>query len=74
MNIKQKFEELGHNIVYVKEIETAELPDDLRAEAGDLETLFSVHDANGAQLALVANRNLAFHLARENEMVPMTVH
>lgn len=74
MNIKQKFAELGRNIVYVKEIDTADLPDELRAEAGDLETLFSVHNADGQQLALVANRHLAFHLARENQMVPVTVH
>ncbi len=74
MNMKQKFAEMGRNIVYVKEVETSELPDDLRAEAGDLETLFSVHNADGEQLALVANRTLAFHLARENSMVPVTVH
>ncbi|MEL6641813.1 MAG: DUF1150 family protein [Pseudomonadota bacterium] len=74
MNIKQKFAELGSNIVYVKEIETTDLPADLQAEAGDLETIFSVHNADGEQLALVANRSLAFHLAREHKMVPVTVH
>lgn len=74
MNTSRKLAEMGRNIVYVKEIETADLPEYLRAEAGDLETLFSVHNADGQQLALVANRNLAFHLARENRMVPVTVH
>ena len=74
MNMKQKFKELGQGIVYVKEIETAALPDALRAEAGDLETLFSIHNADGEQLALVANKTLAFHLARENQMVPVAVH
>ena len=74
MNSKQAFAEMGRNIVYVKEIETSGLPDDLRAEAGDLETVFSVHNAEGQQLALVANRSLAFHLAREHKMVPVTVH
>ena len=74
MNKTQRLAELGRNIVYVKEIDTADLPDDIRAEAGDLQTLFSVHNADGQQLALVANRNLAFHLARENSMVPVTVH
>lgn len=74
MNMKQKFAEMGRNIVYVKEIETSALPEELRAEAGDLEKLFSVHDSNGAQLALVANRSLAFHLAREHKMMPVTVH
>jgi len=74
MNMKQKLTDLGRNIVYVKQIEASDLPADLRAEAGDLETLFSVHNADGEQLALVANRSLAFHLARENRMVPVTLH
>ena len=74
MNSKPTFAEMGRNIVYVKEVETAGLPEDLRAEAGDLETVFSVHNAQGEQLALVANRSLAFHLAREHKMVPVTVH
>ncbi len=74
MNSKQNFADFGRNIVYVKEIETADLPQDLQAEAGDLETVFSVHNAKGEQLALVANRSLAFHLAREHKMVPVTVH
>ena len=74
MNSKQKFADFGRNIVYVKEIETTDLPQDLQAEAGDLETVFSVHNADGEQLALVANRSLAFHLAREHKMVPVTVH
>ena len=74
MKTKQKFAEMGSNIVYVKEIETTDLPEDLQAEAGDLETIFSVHNAKGDQLALVANRSLAFHLAREHKMVPVTLH
>jgi len=74
MNLKQKLDNLGRNIVYVKEVEAADLPEDLRDEAGDLETIFSVHNSDGEQLALVANRSLAFHLARENAMVPVTLH
>ena len=31
MKTKQKFAEMGSNIVYVKEIETTDLPEDLRA-------------------------------------------
>lgn len=74
MNTKQKFAQAERNVVYVKEVATLDLSEDLRAAAGDQETLFSVHDAQGVQLALVANRTLAFHLALENEMVPLTVH
>jgi len=33
-----------------------------------------VHDAAGERLALVADRKLAFLLARQNDLAPVTVH
>ncbi len=74
MDTKFDLEKLGQDIVYVKPILVAELPEDMRAKVGDLQELFAVHNADGEQLALVANRKLAFHLARENNMHPVTVH
>ncbi|WP_439154991.1 DUF1150 family protein [Yoonia sp.] len=74
MNTKYDLEQLGQDIVYVKPVSVAELPDDMKEQVGDLKTLFAVHNAEGEQLALVANRKLAFHLARENHMQPVTVH
>jgi hypothetical protein len=41
---------------------------------GDLTTLYAVHTAEGERLALVKDRNLAFLLARQNNMEPVTVH
>ena len=74
MNTKFDLEKIGQDIVYVKPILVADLPDDMREQVGDLVELFAVHNAAGEQLALVANRKLAFHLARENDMRPVTVH
>lgn len=74
MNTKFDLRKLGQDIVYVKPVSVADLPDDLQEQAGDLDTLFAVHNTVGEQLALVANRKLAFHLARENDMRPVTVH
>ncbi len=74
METKFDLAKLGQGIVYVKPILAAELPDEMRAKVGDLEELFAVHNADGEQLALVADRKLAFHLARENNMEPVTVH
>ena len=62
------------SIVYVREIAVADLPDDIRAEIGEAEMVYSVHGADGRQLALVADRKLAFHLAREHDFAPMSVH
>jgi hypothetical protein len=50
------------------------LPDDVQEQIGDLSKIYAVHNAAGEQLALVADRKLAFHLARENKMEPVTVH
>ena len=66
--------DLARGIVYVKPVPVADLPQDLRDQAGELETIFAVHDAEGAQLALVADRRLAYALARQHHMQPVTVH
>ncbi len=73
MNTPFSFPE-GPKIVYVREIAVRDLPDDLREQAGDLEMIYSVHAANGQQLALVANRALAFDLARQHDVTPVSVH
>lgn len=62
------------SVVYVKPVKVADLPDEVRAEAGDREELFAVHTEDGQQLALVAERKMAFFLARENDLMPVTVH
>lgn len=74
MNTKFDLEKIDQSLVYVKPILVADLPEDVREKVGDLQELFAVHNASGEQLALVANRKLAFHLARENDMLPVTVH
>jgi hypothetical protein len=74
MDTKFDFEKFGTDVVYVKPILASDLPADVQEQVGDLEELFAVHNASGEQLALVADRKLAFHLARENNMQPVTVH
>lgn len=73
MDAKFDFNEIAKDAVYVKPIATADLPDDVREKVGELEQLFAVHDADGKRLALVANRKLAFALARQNDMQPMVL-
>jgi hypothetical protein len=64
----------GDRIVYVRPVAVEDLPDEVRAQMGELETIYSVHGADGRQLALVADRKLAFHLAREHDFTPVSVH
>ncbi|UWQ54835.1 DUF1150 domain-containing protein [Leisingera caerulea] len=68
------FKEAGNRTVYVKAVAVADLPEDVQANAGGREQLYAVHDAEGGQLALVADRQLAFVLARQNDMTPVAVH
>jgi len=76
MDTKFNFAEAGDRdrVVYVKSVEVAALPEEVREAAGEREHLFAVHDSNGEQLALVADRDMAFVLARQNDMKPVTVH
>ncbi len=74
MNFKRDLSAFGENVVYVKPVAVADLPAEVREQAGDLERLFAVHNADGVQLALVADRRLAFLLARQHDMAPVTVH
>jgi hypothetical protein len=61
-------------IVYVRPVAVADLPDNLQEQVSGLTTIYSVHKASGERLALVADRALAFALARQHDMAPMSVH
>ena len=74
MDTKFDLSKIGQNIVYVKPVLTADLPDEVQDQVGDLSQIYAVHNAEGEQLALVADRKLAFHLAREHQMEPVTLH
>lgn len=60
--------------VYVKTVLVNDLPREVRDQAQGLDQIYAVHDAQGQQLALVGDRKLAFHLAREHDYAPVMVH
>lgn len=66
--------ERGERIVYVREVPVADLPEEIRAQAAGLDTLYALHDAGGGRLALVKDRRLAFILARQNDLAPVSAH
>ena len=77
MDTKFEFPEevAAERIVYVRPVAVADLPDEVRAHANGLQTIYALHDANdGERLALVADRKLAFYLARQHDMAPVNVH
>lgn len=66
--------EQGERIVYVRKVAVKDLPKEVQAQAEGLDSLYAVHTAEGEQLALVRDRQLAFALARQHDYAPVTVH
>lgn len=64
----------AERIVYVRPVQVADLPPDVQARAKGLSVIWAVHDADGERLALVADRRMAFALARQNDYAPVNVH
>jgi hypothetical protein len=75
METKVDFGKLDEGrVVYVRPVAAADLPDEVRDQVGGLDVLYAVHRPDGERLALVKDRALAFVLARQNDLAPVTVH
>ncbi len=70
----------GERIVYVRQVEVADLPlevqeqVEVQEQAEGMKTIYAVHRSDGTCLALVADKRLAFALAREHDLAPVSVH
>ncbi|NBO20627.1 MAG: DUF1150 family protein [Rhodobacteraceae bacterium] len=64
----------GTRIVYIRLVPVADLPDAVQAQAQGLSTLYALHDAEGGRIALVRDRKMAFVLARQNDLAPVSAH
>ena len=62
------------NTVYIRRVATETLPQEIREQVPGIETLYAVHGIDGERLALVRERSLAFMLARQNDLAPVSVH
>ena len=75
MDIKFDFgPDAGDRIVYVRRVNTEDLPEELQERLEGIDTLYAVHNGDGERLALVKDRQLAFVLARQHDLSPVTVH
>jgi hypothetical protein len=75
MNNKQeKMTYENGQLVYVRSVKIDELPDEVRDRIDGLTELYALHSSNGERLALVKERELAFVLARQSDLLPVTVH
>lgn len=75
MNTKFDFgdKEQG-NTVYIRRVAVDSLPQEVREQAPGLDNIYAVHGKDGERLALVKDRDMAFFLARQHEMTPVSVH
>lgn len=67
----------GQRIVYVRPVETDDLPAEVKAQIEanlGKQTVYAIHAASGEVLALVPDRSQAFVVARQNEFAPVSVH
>lgn len=69
-----KLETGDSRLVYIRPVDVSELPDEMQYQAEGQDQVYAVHAADGACLALVKDRKLAFDLARENDFAPVNVH
>jgi hypothetical protein len=64
----------AQQIVYVRPVDIDELPSELREQAGGQGRVYALHNEAGDRLALVRDRKLAFVVARQNDLAPVSVH
>jgi hypothetical protein len=82
MNVRQSklantvLAESAGRIVYVRPVAVSDLPAEVQAEAegAGLAVLYAVHRSDGARLALVADRRMAFALAMQHDLAPVSAH
>ena len=75
MNTKFDFAKHGiERTVYVRSVVSTDLPDELRGEINGFKNVYAIHSEDGERLALVKDRELAFAVARTNDLTPVSVH
>jgi hypothetical protein len=75
MHVKFNFDDENlDRVVYVRAVDVADLPEDVREQISDAGHVYAIHSEDGEQLALAKDREIAFALARTNEFAPVSVH
>ncbi len=74
MTQKHDMTATDQRIVYIRKVDVADLPQDVQDRAHGLESLYAIGAETGEQIALVKDRELAFLVARQNDLKPVSVH
>jgi len=74
------FGEADGNVCYVREVYAKDVRDDLEQDFDaddafeDDSILYALYDGEGARIALMSDREIAFAAARQHELTPLSVH
>lgn len=75
MTDKEAFYECKEDrIVYIRSVDVEDLPDNIRLQLPKDTSLYAVHNSEGVRLAIVEKRDMAFVLARQNDLSPVMAH
>ncbi len=73
--MKTPFPEMPEGrIAYIRQVPVEALPEEIRAQLPGVSEVYGVHDGEGACLALAKDRKMAFVLARQNDLSPVSAH
>ncbi len=61
-------------IAYIRTVPVDSLPDEIRAELPGLDEVYGIHTEEGECLALARTRKMAFVLARQHDLAPVSAH
>lgn len=61
-------------LAYIRRVDVTQLPPEVQDQVPEGAQVWGVHNAEGACLALTQNRDMAFVLARQNDLAPVSVH
>lgn len=61
-------------IAYIRQVPVEALPETIRAQLPNVREVYGIHSEEGECLALARDRKLAFVLARQNDLAPVSAH
>ena len=61
-------------IAYIRQLQVDALPDEIREKLPGVSEVYGIHSEEGECLALARDRQMAFVLARQNDMAPVSAH
>jgi hypothetical protein len=61
-------------IAYIRQVPVEALPDEVRQQLGGVSLVYGIHTEAGECLALARDRKMAFVLARQHDLAPVSAH